>query len=822
METATRQPRALEPAPQPSTSSPTRRFLAAAAGPALIIGSVLVALRGIAFLPNLTDQHPDILSFWLPRSCLLGEALTDGSVPTWNPHELVGTPFAADPQSGWLYAPTMALSWLFGCGGGLRALVVLNPILTGLGLLWFLRKEGLGRVAATAGGLAIALGISASVVAISLPFSGSLAWTAFVLVGASGFFSSAGWRRIPWLALSAFAWGQVASAHLSHGLVMATALALAYVIARGVREARAGTISVRAILLLSAGFVLFLPLANLAILLPRFSLLARSTLADGYGALQGTLPRAAGAQDRPIPTDGLWAAWPFAFGSAPGGYLGAAMLVCLPIAFRDAARRFLVVAFAAVAVGGYLLTSSLLIGAGWFRSFVLALPFGDVYLHNPGRLRYLLFVIVPVLGAVGVQWLLERRPSFGEAIRPIGLGVGVFLVLPLLLGAHAERFVLLAIGSAALVAIVWAIARGKRWAPVALCVALALELLAGAIWSSMYRGGTVFLGLESLDQRTLVAPPLRWPDVALDEYLEPGPIARTLQAAPNDRYLAWIPPDAYFNKGYLFTRKASDWPALLIGRSVLFGLNDALGYSPIQLPRYWSYVRAINRSPVFYNASVIQVPRLEHLRLLGVRYLIVRDVLRDGRLLPPGLSGRTVETEGAYRLVEIHGSEPRVSVVPDWQVVPDAVAALGAVTADGFDPATAAVLEADPGIDPVDGGAPGTASYSERRPEDVVIRVDAPAPSIVVVRNAWEEGWSATVDGEAAPVLPTDLLLQGVAVPAGVHEVRLVYREPALARGLLGSAIAWLVLLGVVTAVLLVQLRMRRSTAQAPTSVDPP
>ena len=288
-------------------------------------------------------------------------------MPTWNPHELVGAPFAADPQSGWLSAPTMALSWGFGCGGGLRALIVLNPILAGLGLLWFLRREGLGRVAATAGGLAIALGISASVVAISLPFAGSLAWTPFVLVGASGFFSAAGWRRIPWLALSAFAWGQVASAHLSHGLVMATALAIAYVIARGVQEARAGTIPVRTILLLSVGLLLFLPLANLAILIPRFSLLARSTLADGYGAL-GEPCHARRAQDRPIPTEGLWAGWPFAFGAAPGGYLGAAMLVCLPMAFRDAARRILVIAFAAVAVAGYVLTSSLLIGADWFRA----------------------------------------------------------------------------------------------------------------------------------------------------------------------------------------------------------------------------------------------------------------------------------------------------------------------------------------------------------------------------------------------------------------------------------------------------------------------
>ncbi len=816
MDTATRSERATASSTEHDERSTTRRALSWIAGPALIVACVLVALRGIAFLPNLTDQHPDVLSFWLPRSCLLGRAIANGSVPMWNPFELIGTPFAADPQSGWLYVPNMALSWLFGCGGGLRALIVLNPILAGLGLRWFLRKEGLGRVAATAGGLSIALGISASVVAISLPFSGTLAWTPFVLVGAAGYFSAQGWRRLGWLALSAFAWGQVASAHLSHGLVMATALVVAYVVARAIREVRAGRSSGPSMLLLSSAFVVFLPLANLAILVPRFSILARSSLADGYGALEGTLPRAAGAQDRPIPTTGLWAAWPLAFASAPGGYLGAAMLVLLPIAFRDAARRSLVFAMAAVGVGGYLLTSSFLIGSRWYRDLVLALPFGDVYLHNPGRLKYLPFVIVPVLGAVGVQWLLDRRPSFTEAMRWMAIGVGLFLVLPLVAGARSGRFVLIAIGSIIVVAIVWTVARGMRWAPVALCVLLALELVAGALWSSAYGGGTTFIGLESLDQKTLIAPPLRWPDVELDEYLEAGPIARALErAAPDDRYLAWIPPDAYFNKGYLFTRQESDWPALLIGRSVLFELHDTLGYSPIQLPRYWSLIRAINRLPVFYNASVIQVPTLQELRLLGVRYLIVRDVLRDGRLLPPGLSGRTVETEGAYRLVEIEGSQPRVSVVPDWDVVPDAVAALEVVTAAGFDPASNAVVETDPGIEPVPGGSPGSASYSEGRPEEIVVRVDAPVPSIVVVRNAWDEGWSATVDGRPAPVLPTDLLLQGVAVPAGTHEVRLVYGEPSLARGLLGSAVVWLLFLGVLGWILVRSRRAQTSAGRA-------
>ena len=279
METATRAqrdpPRADEPPPRT-----TRRLVNAAAGPVLIVGSVLIALRGIAFLPNLSDQHPDILSFWLPRSCMLGRAIADGHVPLWNPFEMSGTWFAADPQSGWLSLPTMATSLLFGCGGGLRALIVLNPILAGLGLFWFLRKEGLGRIASTAGGLSLAMAVSASILAVSLPFAGTLAWAPFLLTGASGFFGRTGWRRLGWLALAAFAWGQVATAHLSHGLVMATGLVIAYVVARALRETRRGSLRPGGAVGLAVAFLAFLPLANLAILVPHFAVLARSSLAD--------------------------------------------------------------------------------------------------------------------------------------------------------------------------------------------------------------------------------------------------------------------------------------------------------------------------------------------------------------------------------------------------------------------------------------------------------------------------------------------------------------------------------------------------------------
>jgi hypothetical protein len=793
MRTAEREGHPQAAAGTPGVPLP-RRLLVAAGGPAIIVVSVLIALRGFAFANLLTNQHPDVLSFWLPRSCLMSRALADGHLPLWNPYEMLGTPFLADSQSGWLSLPTMLLSWLFGCGGGLRAIVVLNPILAGLGTYWFLRREGLWRIPATAGGLSIAMTMAASSVAISLPFAGTLAWTPFVLVGASGYLAAERLlRRLPWLALAAFAWGQVAISHMSHGLVMCTALTLAYVAARSIQDVLTGRRRWPHALALAAAFLAFLPLASLAIFVPRFALISRSSLRAGYGALEGTLAREAGIQDRPMPDEGIWSGWPFASVSAPGAYVGAAMLLLAPMAFRDRARRALTLAFAITAGLGYLATITLLVGNAWLRDLVLRLPYGDVYLHNPGRLRYLAILVLPVLGALGVQALLERPPSARQAARWIGGAAVVVLALPLALGANPERFVVVAVGALAVAVVVRWVLRRRRWAALALVAVLAVELLANAVWSSMYQGGTVYLGLEGRDHPALLHGPLRWPNTPLDDYLTPGPIARRIATTGgNTRYLAWIQPTVYFNKGYLFTQDRADWPALLLGRAIVFRLRDVLGYSPIQVPRYWSYIRATNRLPVFYNASILQVPSDEDLRLLGVRFLIVPQGVT------PPVPAREILTEDGYTLVETQGWDPRVSVVPTWEAVRSGVPALEAVLERGFDPAAGAVVEGDPGIEPATGDpSPGAARYEERTPEDVRIAVDAEAPSIVVVRNAWDRGWSASVDGEPAPVLRTDYFLQGVPVPAGEHEVRLRYREPAIGRGLALSGLVWLGFLAV-------------------------
>ena len=228
----------------------------------------------------------------------------------------------------------------------MRALIVFNPLLAGLGLFWFLRKESLSRPVATVGGLCLGMLMSTSDMAIGMPFAGFLGWTTIVLVGASGYRHADRWsRRLAWLALSAFAWSQVASAHMSHGLVMCSLLLAAFLIATSVASVRSGEVAGWTAAGRTGLFLVAMPLASLAILIPRLAFIGSSSLHRGYDALGQPVRSTAHITDRPLATNGVWATWPLAFGSAPGAYVGAVMLLAVLFAWRDRARRALVVAF---------------------------------------------------------------------------------------------------------------------------------------------------------------------------------------------------------------------------------------------------------------------------------------------------------------------------------------------------------------------------------------------------------------------------------------------------------------------------------------------
>ena len=381
-----------------------------------------------------------------------------------------------------------------------------------------------------------------------------------------------------------------------------------------------------------------MPLASLAILIPRLAFIGSSSLHRGYDALGQPVRSTAHVSDRPLATNGVWAAWPLAFGSAPGAYVGAVMLLAVVFAWRDRARRALVVAFGGCLVAhvaphaerdrhGRLVPDAPAQGA--VRRRVPAQPRPDAVPVDdrdpgPGRDRApgsprSSDVRVPCAAAARGR---RRVPARGAARSPAGT---------------PYRFILLAVAMlAAVPTLYWLATARKRWAMTAVVVVVGIELL-GERRVLGHVSGRHDLHRPRVGRatRTSCRRSCEYPDLSEADFLRPTAFVDIIRGQP-DRYLTYAPPAASFDKGYLFTQRPQDWPALAMERGTLFGIPDVLGYNPVQLPRYWTYIRATNSNPVFYNASVLGLP-------------VPAERAADGRAVPRRSDGRRGGARGPGR-----------------------------------------------------------------------------------------------------------------------------------------------------------------------------
>jgi hypothetical protein len=136
-------------------------------------------------------------------------------------------------------------------------------------------------------------------------------------------------------------------------------------------------------------------------------------------------------------------------------------------------------------------------------------------------------------------------------------------------------------------------------------------------------------------------------------------------------------------------------------------------------------------------------------------------------------------------------TDPRAYLAASVQRVgrwSEAVEAMGA----GHDFHRAPLVETDTGLpafDPAESAAPplGRVDITSFDPEHVVLEADASVPALLVLAEAWYPGWSATVDGAPAPVVPANAWMRAVSVPAGRHRVELRFRSRWLLPGALLS-----------------------------------
>jgi hypothetical protein len=204
-----------------------------------------------------------------------------------------------------------------------------------------------------------------------------------------------------------------------------------------------------------------------------------------------------------------------------------------------------------------------------------------------------------------------------------------------------------------------------------------------------------------------------------------------------------------------------------------------------------------------------QADRLAALRLLGVDYAVLP--VRDPRAVGDqrnNLQPLADPLPGA-RLYRVPGSLPRVFLAAHAEIVPDSTA-----LARLYGPAVVAGENVwlAPDVNahelPAPSGRAGTCrmdNFGNRRLE---ARCDAGQPGLAVFNEQYDQGWSATVDGQPVPVLRANLNMRAIALAPGAHHIVMQYSPPGLWAGAAVTLASLLALLGLAFA----RGRRRRSS----------
>ena len=100
---------------------------------------------------------------------------------------------------------------------------------------------------------------------------------------------------------------------------------------------------------------------------------------------------------------------------------------------------------------------------------------------------------------------------------------------------------------------------------------------------------------------------------------------------------------------------------------------------------------------------------------------------------------------------------------------------------------------------PAASGQPGTVHVDEDGLDTVSTTVNAQGLGYLVVADADQAGWNATLDGKKTPLVPADEGVVAVAVPAGTHTITLHFSTP---RGTIAYALTAVTIAGLVAVVL--------------------
>jgi hypothetical protein len=246
---------------------------------------------------------------------------------------------------------------------------------------------------------------------------------------------------------------------------------------------------------------------------------------------------------------------------------------------------------------------------------------------------------------------------------------------------------------------------------------------------------------------------------------------------------------------YLPRTRQQDWPISWMGalalRTALFPTvagswdletafdRDALGLYAAPLGLLTNGIREVEGTPMHTRL----------LRLGAVEYVVALHRQGFGDLMPVAtLPSLFVEPLFVFRVPD---PLPRTYAVGAARRVDSVLAEVRMLVEPSFDPTREIVLPAGP-------ASPAAASFSGQsrivdfRPDRVRLEAELSAPGYVVLVDAHDPGWQATLDGRPAEMLRANAAFRAVAVPAGRHVIEHRYRPRSVTSGLAVSGAALL------------------------------
>ncbi len=810
---------------------------------------VLTVVAAWDFLRGEIVVGPDAAIQFYPWYSFLGESLRSGDIPAWNPHQFSGTPFAADPLSGWTYLPAMLLFTFLPLVAAAKSYLFLHLLLAALFSYALARSLGMeipgALLAAVAYGYSGFLYLSNT---CCFAYPGVMSWLPLTILGAELAIRSSSWlNRCLWWGVSGLALSQILASWLGQGSYYALLALGGYIVYRTLlspRDDASGRLAQKTAfphellgapflgkltsivrLGLSRGFLLGAGL-GVGRRLVSCTLHGGAVLAFGFGlAAAGVLPRleynalsnlAGGYSDLEIGAQEGFVELPVQDWSSlllePGAwYVGAPILALALLAPLVAWKRFAVPYFAALSFGALILmgqeTTPL------HSAFYLLPYFERLHPHDPDRVMVVFYLSAAILAGAALIGLKERVGR-----KPL------LLVLPLLTTLFLTRSILISLievaqektGAAGRWEALFALLSKNGVPSLAgplLALILAVVLVAAyalippqlAIWRNLAFALfilVVFADLIAESRATIATHGVNREKIDLTAYYRPSDAARFLQsrreAEEPFRYLGFAPE-------YVGAKISgpNGWDDPLVGalgannRATTLGLQGIQGYNALQLARYPEYMTALNGYEQSYHYADIFDEELDSplLDLLNVRYFIVpADTSPESQ---PGLQRvlraqhPTVYEDDRLKVLENQETLPPAWIVHSARQVGSKEEALDLLSADQVDPKETALLEdIPPEMSQPDDTSAEQASVTEYGANRIELESSTEAPGLLVLSEVYYPAWKAYVDGEPAPVYVTDHLLRSVPVPAGEHTVELRYESWTLRVGVAISLIA--------------------------------